>query len=200
MNTLFETIRQEQPKLPGWCSLEKAVTLASLVVGLRPPVTVEIGIYGGSSLIPILLAHTWIKTGVVYGIEPWDREAAMKAQTTAADVEWWGRQDYDKLYADFIGTVKRLKVEECLRLVRKRSQQVDPMPGIGLLHIDGSHDNQAIHDVVKFSPHVLLGGIVVMDDLQWHGGAVGRAAQRLIQLGYRQLYALGTGAVYQKTR
>jgi predicted O-methyltransferase YrrM len=200
MTDLFETIRQEQPKIPGWCSQEKAIALASIVVALRPAISVEIGIYGGSSLIPILLAHQWCGLGVVYGIEPWSKEEAMKAQTNPTDVQWWGAQDYDKLHRDFMALIQRLGVSDLLRLHRSPSRFVQPPPGIGLLHIDGAHDNVAIEDVVRFAPQVVVGGIVVMDDLNWSGGAVTRAALRLEQLGCRFLYPIGTGAIYQKTR
>jgi hypothetical protein len=200
MTDLFETIQQEQPRIPGWCSRDKSITLASIVVALRPAISVEIGIYGGSSIVPILLAHKWIGMGVVYGIEPWSKEEAMKAQTTPADVEWWGVQDYDGLYNGFMDLIRRLGVADILRLHRNTSRFVDPPPGIGLLHIDGAHDNVAIQDVVRFAPQVVMGGMVVMDDLNWAGGAVTRAALRLEQLGFRFLYPIGTGAVYQKCR
>lgn len=201
MSNLFEIIRQEQPRIPGWCSMEKAMTLASIVVALKPAVTVEIGIYGGSSLIPILLATKYGNPGgLVHAIEPWSKEEAMKVQTCAADVEWWAAQNYEKLREDFMAAVRRLDLEDWLRLKVNPARNVNPPPGIGLLHIDGGHDVQAINDVVRFSPQVLIGGLAVMDDLQWSGGAVTRAAQRLEQLGFKMLYPIGTGAVYQKIR
>ncbi len=201
MIDLFETIRQEQPRLPGWCSLEKALALASMVVALRPAVTVEIGIYGGSSLIPILLAHKLTASGgLVYGIEPWSKEEAVKVQTCAADVEWWAALDYERLHTDFQNAVDRLGLRDYLRLFVQPSRNVNPPANIGLLHVDGGHDASAIQDVVRFAPQVVVGGLVVMDDLQWSGGAVTRAAQRLEQLGFKMLYPLGTGAVYQKIR
>jgi len=85
-------------------------------------------------------------------------------------------------------------------LHRLPSRHVEPPPGIGLLHIDGAHDNVAIQDVVRFAPQVVIGGLVVLDDLNWSGGAVTRAAIRLEQLGFRFLYPIGTGAVYLKVR
>ncbi len=200
MFDLFETIRQEQPRIPGWCTPVKAMTLASLVVGLRPAVSVEIGIYGGSSIIPLLLAHKWIESGIVIGIEPWSREEAMRAQTCPADVEWWATQDYEKLHDDFLALVKRLGLQNQLRLIRKASRQTDPQPGISLLHTDGAHDATAIQDVVRFAPQVVVGGVVVLDDLEWFGGAVTRAALRLEQLGFKKLYPLETGGVWQRVR
>lgn len=200
MNRVFEAIYREQPKLPGWCSMEKAFTLASIVMAQRPAITVEVGIYGGSSLLPILLAHQGINFGIVYGIEPWSVEEAMKAQTTAADVEWWSKQNFAKLEDDLTSVMKRLGLEEFFRLVRKPSRQANPIPGTGVLHIDGAHSDQAIQDVVRFAQQVELGGYVIMDDLQWAGGGVQRAVQRLSQMGYKQLYLLGTGAVFQRLK
>jgi len=200
MTDLFEIIRQEQPRIPGWCSLDKSLTLASLVVALRPAISLEIGIYGGSSIVPILLAHKWTGLGVVVGIEPWSADEAMKAQTNPTDVEWWGKQNYGDLHFNFQALIQRLGVADILMLHRKPSRHVEPPPGIGLLHIDGAHDNVAIQDVVRFAPQVVIGGVCVMDDLNWSGGAVTRAAMRLEQLGFRLLYPIGTGAVYQRVR
>lgn len=200
MIELFQQIADVQPKLPGWCTPEKAATLASLVIAQRPNVTLEIGIYGGSSFIPLALAHKAIGRGMVVGIEPWDKTAAVMAQTTNEDRAWWDAQDLEQIYANFMATLRGLSLENVSRIIRKKSNDADIPPAVGLAHIDGAHNDQAVTDVMRVAQHVEIGGYMVLDDLAWHGGGVTRAAQRLQQMGYKQLYLLGTGAVYQRVR
>lgn len=200
MIELFQQIAEVQPKLPGWCSPEKAATLAALVIAQRPNVSLEIGIYGGSSFIPLALAHKAIGKGVVVGIEPWDKAAAIAAQTTNEDREWWANQDLEGIYQTFMANLRHLGLENVTRIIRKKSNDVEIPGALGLAHIDGGHNDQAVTDVARVAHKVEIGGYVVLDDLAWHGGGVTRASQRLVQMGYRQLYLLGTGAVYQRTR
>lgn len=194
----FHLIEKIQPTLPGWCSLEKAVMLASIVVGYRPAASLEIGIYGGSSFIPIALAHKAIGYGVVYGIEPWSKEEALKAQTTMEDVAWWQDQDLEALYSNFIAKLAELDLGENVRIVRSPSRSVSPMAKLGLLHIDGAHSDEAVRDVLRFAPHVEFGGFCVMDDIGWSGGGVARAVLRLREIGFVERYKIGTGAVFQR--
>jgi hypothetical protein len=43
-----------------------------------------------------------------------------------------------------------------------------------------------------------MGGVCVLDDINWSGGSVGKAAEWLIKNKFMELYKLGTGAVYVK--
>lgn len=200
MKELFEAVCATHTRLQGWCELDKAICLASIVAALRPAVSLEIGIYGGKSFVPIALAHKAINFGIAYGIEPWSREEAMKAQVTEADLKWWETQDLEAIYRYFLSQIDRLKLQEFVRIIRQPSRSVLPMRDIGLLHIDGAHSDESIKDVSSFAPNVMVGGFCVMDDLGWSGGGVTRAANSLGQLGFVERYKLGTGAVFQKIR
>lgn len=199
MIELFKKIAEVQPKLPGWCPPEKAQVLASLVIAFRPAVTVEIGIFGGSSFIPMAMAHKEVG-GIAIGIEPWDKKAAIEAQDSAVNRAWWDAQDLEAIYHNFMHNLETLGLNDHVEIHRRTSDQAGVPNAIGILHVDGGHNDQAVRDTARFAPHVLVGGFVVLDDLNWTGGAVGRAEQRLIQMGFRKLYPLGTGAVYQRCR
>ena len=43
-------------ELEGWCAKDKAATLIDLVLMLKPKIVVEIGVFGGKSLVPIAYA------------------------------------------------------------------------------------------------------------------------------------------------
>ena len=201
MTNLFQTIAKVQPTLPGWCSPEKAITLASIIVAYRPEYSMEIGIFGGSSFIPMALAHQAIHHGNVIGIEPWSREIAIASQTEEASRKWWSELDYPALEGNFRATLDHLGLKPWTTIIKSKSTNVEPWHDLGLLHVDGAHDDTAIADVLRFATRVQMGGFVVMDDLQWTGGGVIKAEQSLLERGFKRLYYIGkekNEAIYQK--
>lgn len=194
---LFETIRARQPNLPGWCTPEKAEALAAIVVAMRSNLSLEIGIFGGSSFIPIALAHKHVGRGVAIGIDPWSASEAARNEQPA-NVDWCNKQDYEAIYQNFLGELARLSLKDVTQIIRQPSNAVAPPEVIDLLHIDGSHTQQAVTDVWRFAVHVRPGGFCVMDDIEWSGGHVKRAVSDLVSIGFRHLYPLGTGAVFQR--
>lgn len=200
LSSVFEKAAAAATSCPGWCSAAKAATLASLVVGLRPSYSLEIGIYGGSSFIPLALAHKEIGFGKVIGVEPWSREVAIAMQTTNEDREWWANQNMEALRDGFFQRLREHQLEDVAEIVQNTSRNYNPTHAVGILHVDGAHNDEAITDVVRFSKLVIPGGFCVMDDLKWHGGGVTRAEQRLLQMGFQKLYLLDTGAVYQRLK
>lgn len=197
MSSLFQTISKVHPTLPGWCPPEKAEALAAMVVALRPRVSVEIGIYGGSSFIPIALAHKENGNGIALGIDPWSEQASVAGEAPE-HVAWWGKQNHEQIYQGFMAAINRLELQPFIKIARQTSDAAVAPAVIDLLHIDGNHTEQAVRDVAHFATRVRAGGLCVMDDLNWGSGGVKRAETRLLALGFKLLYALGTGAVYQR--
>ena len=58
-------------QLEGWCSEQKASILVELVLKTRPEKIVEIGVFGGKSLVPMACALKENGSGKIYGIDPW---------------------------------------------------------------------------------------------------------------------------------
>lgn len=183
-----------------WCSLEKCFTLASMVVTLRPEFSLEIGIFEGGSFFPMALAHRYVNHGILVGVEAWDKNVAVAAQTTEEDRRWWAALDMEAMYQRFMLRRKELQLEPFTKIERVQSRQATFPARLGLVHIDGAHNDEAVNDVARVAQRVHIGGIVVLDDLHWYGGGVSRAEYRLEQIGYEKLYGLGTGAVYQRMR
>lgn len=201
IENLFQRITEVQPSLDGWCSTDKAITLASIVVACRPEVIVEVGVYGGKSLIPMALACKALNHGIVVGIDPWSNEVAQREQTTQADREWWATQvDLEKIHTTFRAKLKELDLEKWVHIQRKESRNADVPNGISVLHVDGSHAETAFHDVVKFAPRVVVGGFCVTDDSNWTGGGVSRGERRLLEVGFKRIAPLGTGQIFQRIR
>lgn len=187
-----------QKRIDGWCDWEKAYGLMRLVFEKRPTFVVEIGIYGGKSFIPMAAAVKYNKFGTIYGIDPWNAAASIEGECEANRKFWGDECNYENVYAKFMQLVKSLELP-CM-IVRKRSDDVARPVRIDLLHIDGNHTGQAIKDTEKFVPSVPIGGHVVLDDLDWSGGAVRVSEKYLIGHGFAMMYLLGTGAVYRRVK
>jgi len=197
MRALLAEIERVLPDGGEWCTVDKAHGLAALVLAFRPRITVEIGVWQGGSLIPMLLAMKHTGKGRAIAIDPWAHDASV-ADQTAPNAAWWGNVDHGAAYRKFLA---RLELHELLHLCticHRSSDLCEPPSEIDLLHVDGNHGPQAVRDVERFGARVPLGGILVLDDLGWEGGHVERAHVRAAELGFRDLYALGTGIVMQR--
>lgn len=196
---LFRKIAEANARCDGWCELEKAEALAAMVITLRPMVVVEIGVFGARSLQAFALAAQQNMVGKVIGIDPWDREASIAGMEDPKNREWWSNLDHERIYQRCLANLKQSGIEHCVEIIRKKSDDVDPSQWrIDILHIDGSHEETAYRDTVRYAAHVRVGGIVVCDDTKWSSGAPQRGVDWMLANGFIELYQLGTGAVFQR--
>ena len=205
MTSLFETIARTRPGQPdavtGWCVQPKAIALASIVLAIRPECSLEIGVFGGSSFLPIALAHREIGRGTVIGIDPWSTAIATQEQPNAEHRDWWAKVDMNKIYTDFMGQIAKYQLEPFTRITRNTSNNVTPPNQIGLLHVDGSHVEAAVTDVMRFAPKVYMGGFCCLDDIDGaHGNLPKVAEARLLALGFKRLYVIDKSGFYQKVK
>lgn len=208
MKQLLETISRFIVSTPdGWCSEHKSFTLATLATALRPSLCVEIGVWSGRSLIPVAMALSRNNYGKIVGIDPWDAKVSGEGME-GVNFKWWTTVDHERIYREFMQRLKDWGVEEQCQILRSRSDDVNLIghPPIGILHCDGNHSAQAERDVSRFAPLVQMGGFVVLDDLNWEGGAVSQSAVKLSSMGFNEIYKCvntTTGdnwAYYQKVR
>jgi len=204
MHTLMEEIARITPEGGDWCSVEKAQTLAAIILGHRCRRVVEIGVWHGGSLIPMALAMKYLGAGHAIGIDAWSTDASVVGQT-GDDEAWWKTVDHDAAYGVFMARVAKHELEPYCRVMRQHSSDVqsvaiETMFPIDLLHVDGNHGPQAVDDVMRFSPSVPVGGYLVLDDVNWSGGHVTQALTRATNLGFVTQYELGTGVVMQRMR
>lgn len=204
---LFQRIADEHAKITGWCPQQKAFDLVSAILTLRPKIVIEIGVWGGKSLIPMALACEAVGCGTVIAVDPWAAKESV-AGYDAVNADWWGKQDHEAVYRSFIGHVERLKLSSRIHIERTASDLVSVPWPIDIAHIDGQHSEQAIKDVNRFAPAVRYGGIVCMDDLSWTVDGVphvANAVSRLLSLGFTELFRTkiegqGEWGFFQKTR
>ena len=189
----------------GWCSLDKATTLASIVWGLRPSVVVELGVWIGGSAIPLAIALRELGAGQLVVVDAWASEVSVEGQDDPAHLKWWGESmgtsGHDRAYSVFIKRLKKhgITSERCQVLIQ-RTDEAEVPPLIDVLHHDANHGPQVVDDIERWTPAVRVGGLLVIDDLNWTGGHVVRARDRALELGFVELYSLGTGCVMQRVR
>lgn len=203
MTTLFEKIETITPKLGDWCSVEKATTLASLVIGIRPKVIVEIGVWLGGSFLPMALALKYIGSGKIIGIDPWSAKHSIQGQE-GANKDWWSKAPHEEIYQAFQANITLMQLEKFIEIKRVVSDDYNPQFGINLLSLDGNHGEQAIKDVSRYAPNIAPGGVIVVDDLHWDGKSVERAVGLLPDMGFIELYRIDnqkeSWAVFQRCK
>ena len=198
---LFERIdRFIDENKHGWCSKEKAIALASAVLMLRPSLVAEIGIWSGKSFIPMALALKQVGKGRIIGVDPWKADESAK-EMTGEDLKWWANVDHEAIFQQFTKWIADTGVGPFTEIHRCRSDKFDTKKMlddhglIDLLHIDGSHGEQAsIYDVEHFARFVRVGGLLYFDDVAW----AKVAADKLPQMGFHKLYTIDGGVMCQR--
>jgi len=170
-NDLIHQVKHEafnyMDQLEGWCSKNKASVLINLIFMLNPKTIVEIGVWGGKSLIPMAHALKTNERGVAYGIDPWDNLESVDGME-GVNYEWWNSIDHKKILSDLEIKIIQFDLESQIILLKTTSQLAPIIPNIDILHIDGNHsEKSSTLDVNKWVPLVRKGGIIIFDDVTW---------------------------------
>ncbi len=154
----------------GWCTETKAGILIDLILKVRPSVVVEIGAWGGKSLIPMAHALRANQKGVIYGIDPWDAEASLEEMMHEGNKKHWESQAvHEAVLHGLVSHINQFGLGGHIRLVRSTSEDAPPIPNIDILHVDGNHSEKTSYlDVTKWVPLVKSGGWIIFDDMTWH--------------------------------
>ena len=184
LEAMLLKIKKLLPSIHGWCSFEKATALVKTIVQNRASLCVEIGTFGGSSLVPQALALQHNGSGKIYGIDPWSTDAALEEMQKAENVEWWSKVNLEQIYKHCQRHVAMLQLQPYVQLLRDKAENVvDTFAdgSIDLLHIDGNHSEALSYkDAVLYLPKVAKGGIVFFDDIHWNDSDEGYTTQRAI--------------------
>lgn len=164
-------------QLEGWCTKSKASILIDLIFMLKPETIVEIGVFGGKSLVPMAYALKITSKGKIYGIDPWDNRESI-AGMDGVDYDWWNSIDHGKILRDLQTKINKFELSNNISLLKTSSELASPIYNIDILHIDGNHSEKAsFYDVTKWVPLVRKGGIIILDDTTW--GTTEKAVQWL---------------------
>lgn len=154
-------------QLEGWCSKQKASILMDLIFMIKPETIVEIGVFGGKSLVPMAYALQINKTGKIIGIDPWSHTASTEGMD-GVNEEWWGKLDHEKILKGLQQKIAQFGLKDQIILLRTSSENAPLVESIDMLHIDGNHSEKTSWiDATKWIPQVRRGGIVIFDDITW---------------------------------
>jgi hypothetical protein len=186
--------------LEGWCTPQKARVLYDLVLKTDSQLSVELGVFGGRSLIPMALAHKYKARGFVTGVDAWEVQAAVEALADQRDRDWWGTVDLESIYIRFLQAMIDNEVTYHGRWIRAKSEDAVRMFGDGtvtILHQDSNHSELvSCQEVRLWSSKVLSGGYWIMDDTDWL--STRKAQGLLLQFGFRIIRDEVSWMVYQK--
>lgn len=188
------------PGMLGWCTPEKAKYLAGLIDTHKPELVVEIGVFGGRSLLPMAMALEAVG-GVAFGIDPWSVAAALEGEESEANRDWWSKNvDLENVFTNFVQQVLAQRLTRTCRWIRAESEAVAPMfedASIGLLHLDSNHSELvSCRDVATWRAKVAPAGIWVLDDSNWASQA--KAIEMIKASGFRVIRDAQTYLVFQR--
>jgi predicted O-methyltransferase YrrM len=187
----------EYLKVEGWCTPEKAIKILELVELYPPKVCVELGVFGGKSLLPIAVAAG--KQATVIGVDAWAAPAALEGTNDRANDDWWAKIDYEYFFK-YTRALMDMNGCQHVMLWRESSLAVShkfPTASIDLLHQDSNHSEEiSCSEVQLYWNKVSPGGIWIFDDTNW---PTTQKAQRLLETkGYSCLHDSGSWKVYQR--
>ncbi len=170
--------------LPGWCSPEKALRLAALVIAERPRLLVELGVFGGRSFAPMAIAMAELVPGtsaneapinrLAVGIDPWTHEACIEGMdphdaNDQKNIEYWSKVPLHDVHRRAMGALDNHKLWGIASLLQARAERVVNLfadGAIDFLHIDDNH-HTASRTVELWLPKCRPGATIVFDDTNW---------------------------------
>lgn len=183
----------------GWCGLEKAGCLIDytdeICKNVKNPICVEIGVFGGKSVLPIALELKRHKKGKIYAIDPWLNAEAVKGYD-GPNYEYWKQIDLEYFYNVFKQSIKEFELHDYVEVIRKTSDDAPKFSNINFLYIDGQHTIQAMKDAIKYASNVAIGGYCVLDDVRW--GEVAGVPLYLQAIGFTLVHTVDEAHVYKR--
>jgi len=165
-------VRQEafylMAQVEGWCSQEKAGVLVDIVLKAKPDTIVEIGVWGGKSLIPMATALRANGKGRIFGIDPWSNAASTEWVMNEVNKSFWNYVDHELVFQELQRKLYQFDLFDYVELIRSKSEDAPPIQCIDILHVDGNHSEETSYlDVKKWAPLVRSGGWIIFDDMSW---------------------------------
>jgi hypothetical protein len=202
-----DLIDRELTSLPGWCTFPKSkrlVRIAHAWAQSAPEgeLAVELGVYGGRSLISLALGLKLAGKGMIDGIDSWRKEEPLEGEQSDVDKQLWDKDtDFELLLDRTLDGLKRFDVLKYVQIIVRSGDDAvgDYKDGsIGLMHLDGNHSTLvSCRDVTIWLPKMTPRAVWILDDTNWPSmkpalGLVEQGGFRLVEQGaegYWSVYA-----------
>jgi len=186
---------------PGWCTKEKSEILYNLIIESKSILTVEIGVYGGRSLIPMALAHKKNKIGKIIGIDAWDSSASVENyDITDENYNWWLELDHWSILCDFVKSLYEYDVKSVTDYYISKSLELVNFfdeYSVDILHQDGNHSELiTLKEVELYSPKIKVGGYWIMNDTNWE--TLNKAQNLILTKGFNIYQDHQTWKIFKK--
>lgn len=202
------TNNQSPSVLPGWCTTDKALRLAELVIEHTPVLLVELGVFGARSFIPMALALQEVQerapqiSHLAIGIDPWSADAAIEGMdphdaNDQKHIDYWSKVPLHDVHRRAIAAIDILKLWPVVGMLQARAERavnLFPDGTIDFCHIDGNH-HHAVRDVTLWIPKCRQGAIIAFDDSNWPET---QAGLELMDQSCELMEDLGTWRIYRK--
>ena len=188
--------------IEGWCTVEKADKLMEIVWECKPSLSVELGVFGGKSLLPIALMSKNINPkSEVIGIDAWSTQASVEGTNDKANADWWSKINYEQMlkYTKYI--MVENNVDDIVKLWKDTSRNCITRfsdNSIDILHQDSNHSEEiTCEEVELYWNKVREGGYWIFDDTNWP--TTQKAQRLLVSKGYTETYSHnGEWKVYRR--
>lgn len=158
--------------MPGWCTAEKAERLQRLIIDSNAQFSVELGVFGGRSLIAMALGHKIKQSGVIIGVDAWSKQAALEGTNDKANDDWWSGQSFKEIHQNCIKDIFKNDVDDFCSVLKMTSETFGKLIGdntIDVLHADSNHSEEVTtREIEIFFPKLKSGGYWVADDTNWN--------------------------------
>lgn len=187
--------------LEGWMPTEKGVAMAELITEQIPKVAVEIGVFGGRSLLAIGLALKENGFGVVYGIDPWKLEAALEGENGAANDAWWkNNMNLDDIHRGCMQGIWQRNMDQWCVVIRAKSDHAINLfadKSIDFLHQDSNHSELvSCREVETWHKKMAKKAIWILDDADWSSQS--KAIELIQEKGFKIKTDTGKYMVFQR--
>jgi len=183
--------------IEGWCTREKALKMQEYLASLDPGCVVELGVFGGKSLLALAKGTS----ARVIGIDPWAVAASLDGENDAENDAWWTKIDHDHMYRY---TQELMQSYGCHHVELWRMSSAEAAAkfdddSIDFLHQDSNHSSKiSCLEVDLYAHKVKVGGIWVFDDTDWE--TTQEAQDRLVGRGYAEIYEADKWKVFQRVK
>lgn len=199
----MSAIDRVMPHLPGWCTPEKANRLARLVREEKALLSVELGVFGGRSLLALGVGAITVG-GRAVGVDPYDAVASNEGSHDKVNKDWWSALNYEDIYQQAVRGMRDAGLDKTVTIVRAKSEQAVREfadHSIDVLHQDSNHSEEvSSKEVELWLPKMKPNGFWIMDDIGWTTGgkiSTAKAQTMLAEAGFLPVETYETWCIFR---
>jgi hypothetical protein len=148
-------------------SHEKTSLLMDLIRMIQPELSVEIGVFLGSSILPILSVVKYLQNGTVAAVDAWSNAEAVKnLEYDDPQYSFWSQVCMETAYQTFVSKLKTLSLQNRCTIFRTTSETAAQFfETIDFIHFDGNDSEKGLlQDLRFYLPQVKSRGYILLSN------------------------------------